>query len=99
MSGTVFRICFFLITMIFLTACHSTHKKEYSYVPPEDAGAKKCIAQCYTAKKHCEKLCRMRQQNCKTSTAKKMKNCRAACQCQPAFNTCYRACGGIVHGM
>lgn len=23
--------------------------------------------------------------------------CRSTCQCKPAFNTCYRACGGTVY--
>lgn len=80
-----------------------------------------CIAKCYTAKKHCERLCALRQQNCGMTAKRGARyddsdyknarrrgksiasfynsghNCNTACQCRPAFNTCYSACGGAVY--
>jgi hypothetical protein len=95
-----FRFIIIMLSFCLLHACSPVHKTNYTYIPPEYAMGKMCVARCLTAKKHCEKLCKLREQNCMMKTQNKNTNsrrCQVACQCRPAFNTCYSACDGAVY--
>jgi hypothetical protein len=88
------------VFLILLTACHIQPKVEYTYVPPQSKMDKKCVALCLKAKRYCQEICELKNPDCfaktKMDAVKQNNVCENACNCIPAFNTCYSACGGQV---